>query len=573
MKQKLAAFLALMMLLTIVTALPAAAVQTNTVEVFVNGEPQRYTGAKPYVKDSAVMLPVRATAGMLGMSVDFKRSTLEVVLTSPDCTVVFHTGSSEVSVNGTRVSLNSSTTVHKGRVYVPHALFDSLPGLQVQYDSAEQHIHINHAQQDPEAAAAAVIGLLTTGRYGELAAQYFEPSLAEALPASDLEAVWNQVIGAAGAYLSTESVTTQPSDGGRTIVTAKLVFERMKANVILTMNDQQKLAGLFIQPAAPEDNAEIPKGITEETVVIGEGGTYPLEGTLTLPEQGTGPYPAVVLVQGSGPSDRDESIGAYKPFRDIAWGLAQQGIAVLRYDKRTFAHAASFTKEEASRLTVKEETVDDAIAAANLLKSDERIDSSRVYVAGHSLGGMLAPRIDAEGGDFAGLILLAGSPRPLWEIIYDQNAAFIAKMSDADPKKAANQAWLEAEYKKAKKIAAWTPEKAASETVFGIPASYFKEMDSHSAAEYAKELTKPVLVLQGEDDFQVFADKDYLLWQEQLSHNPSAEFKLYPGLNHFFVDYSGPDEGTTQEYQHPGTVCEQVISDIAKWIHSGTLEK
>ncbi|CAM4286046.1 alpha/beta fold hydrolase [Paenibacillus tarimensis] len=572
MKQKFAAFLAVMMLFSVIAAMPATAAKTSVVDVIVDGKAIRYTGAKPYIENSAVMLPVRATASALGMTVSFKRSTHEVVLTSPDCTVIFHAGSGEAAVNGTRVSLNSPTSIHKGRVYAPNALFESLPGLKVQYDPAKQQILINHVEQGPEATAAAVVGLLTKGGYGELAARYFDLALAEALPAADLEAVWNQVIGAAGAYLSTESITTQPSDSGKVIVTAKLVFERMKANVILTMNDQQKLAGLFIQPAASDD-MEIPEGITEEKVVVGQGGKYPLEGTLTLPEQGTGPYPAVVLVQGSGPSDRDESIGAYKPFRDIAWGLAQQGIAVLRYDKRTFAHAASFTKEEAARLTVKEETVDDAIAAASLLKSDGRIDSSRVFIVGHSLGGMLAPRIDAEGGNFAGLILLAGSPRPLWDIIYDQNAAFIAKMSDSDPKKAANLAWLEAEYKKAKQISDWSPEKAASETVFGIPASYFKEMDSHSADGYAKELTKPVLVLQGEDDFQVFANKDYLLWQEHLRHNPNTAFKLYPGLNHFFVDYSGPDEGTAKEYQHPGTVSEEVILDIAKWVQSGQLEK
>lgn len=314
------------------------------------------------------------------------------------------------------------------------------------------------------------------------------------------------------------------------------------------------------------DGAVLPEALVEEEVVVNAQSPFAVKGTLTMPKNASAPLPAVVLVHGSGPSDRDETVGGYKPFRDIAWGLAQQGVAVLRYDKRTFTHGRSYTPDMLATFTVKQETVDDAISAAKLLKSDKRIDAQQVYLIGHSLGGMLTPRIDADGGDFAGLIVMAGSARPLWQISHDQNEAFIKAMDDKDPAKKANQDWLTAELAKAQNIKNMTDEEVMKAVIFGMPAYYLKEMDSHSAADLAPKLSKPILIMQGEDDFQVNQDKDFTLWQTLLKDNPKAAFKLYPGLNHFFINYSGEDKGTVKEYSHPGNVDSQVIQDIANWI-------
>ncbi|WP_082034103.1 alpha/beta hydrolase family protein [Cohnella kolymensis] len=250
----------------------------------------------------------------------------------------------------------------------------------------------------------------------------------------------------------------------------------------------------------------------------------------------------------------------------ISLGACAAGVAVLRYDKRTFAHGRSFTPEMLAKFTVKEETVEDAIAASKLLKNDKRIDSARVFIVGHSLGGMLAPRIDAEGGSFAGLIIMAGTAREFWQISYDQNEAFIKAMDDNDPTKKTNEAWLAAELVKAQNIKNMSDEEAMAAVIFGVPAYYLKDMESHSTADLTVKLRKPVLIMQGEDDFQVFKDKDYTLWQDLLKENSNAAFKLYPGLNHAFVHYEGDGKGTVEEYKHPGNVEPQVIRDIADWI-------
>jgi dienelactone hydrolase len=300
--------------------------------------------------------------------------------------------------------------------------------------------------------------------------------------------------------------------------------------------------------------------VREESVVIGEGTEYELGGTLTIPEGAQAPYPAVLLVHGSGPNDRDETIYANKPFRDIAEHLTSKGIAVLRYDKRTYVHPAKMA-ESFAEITVKEETIDDAILASKLLKADERIDKDRVFILGHSMGGMLAPRIDAEGGDFAGLIILAGSPRPLADIILDQIAAALETLSGEQ--KAAAQEQLDTLTEVFARLDTMSDEEAKGISLTGASAYYFKEMAEHPASEYLSDIEKPVLILQGGKDFQVYADKDYVEYQSLLDGKPNVAFKLYPELNHLFMTST---TGTAVEYMSPGKVDSEVLEDIAEWI-------
>lgn len=305
----------------------------------------------------------------------------------------------------------------------------------------------------------------------------------------------------------------------------------------------------------------------DEKVIVGNGSKYPLDGILALPEDLSNPVPAVVLVHGSGPSDKDETIMVNKPFRDISDYLVAQGIAVLRYDKRTFVYGKKMIKEaDYNKLTVEQETIEDALLATTLLKSDTRIDPDRVFIIGHSMGGMLAPRIDAEGGNYAGLIILAGSPRDLSEIMLGQIDDLIGQMNKLLRFVATKQtAGLKGKFAA---IPQMTTEQAQTTKVFGKTyAWYFKEMNEHPPALYLTDIQKPVLILQGDKDFQVSVEKDFDLYKALLEQKPNVTFKLYPGLNHLFMkSVYGRGKNSQKEYKVPSNVEETVLNDIAQWI-------
>ena len=305
----------------------------------------------------------------------------------------------------------------------------------------------------------------------------------------------------------------------------------------------------------------------EEKIVIGEHTKYPLKGLLTLPADVSSPAPAVVFVHGSGASNMDEKVGKLTPFRDLAQGLAKHGIASVRYDKRTFAHGFKMAMDKSLEVTVKLETIDDAIRATELLKKDPRIDPDKVFIIGHSMGGMLAPRIDAEGGNYRGIIIMAGSPRTLEQIILDQNQEAL---------------------RSTKGLAHWIVEKQVKQftQLFdgmydlsdeeakkrkmggGTTLYYFKEMGEHPASGYLTATHKPILIMQGEKDFQATAHKDFAAYKQLLEGRSNVTFRLYEDLNHAFVpSVFGDIMKAKQEYAVEQHISETVIGDIADWIH------
>ena len=305
---------------------------------------------------------------------------------------------------------------------------------------------------------------------------------------------------------------------------------------------------------------------TEEDVAVGDPA---LPGTLTLPQDQSffaSPLPAAVLLHGSGPSDRDESIGQTHLFRDLAQGLSIQGMAVLRYDKRTFVYGSAYTPEDLKAFTVQEESIRDAVAAAEYLRSDPRIDPNRVYLIGHSMGAMIAPRIAQENpGLFAGLILLSGTPKTLGEIVLSQNQAVV----DALPPlaRAVGQMQMAALWLEWSGLMRCTAEEAKTKTVFGQPGYYFWEMAQHDTASILGTLTLPVLIINGGQDFQV-TDGDGIDAWRALELPETVRLIYHPELNHLLMAPEVPEEtrGTVQEYNAPCRVSEEAVDEIAQFI-------
>ena len=411
------------------------------------------------------------------------------------------------------------------------------------------------------ATAQEFVDLLAKGDYASAEGK-LDDTMKAAAPASKLEELWSSLQKQAGAYQQQTGVHTDHVQG-YDLVFVTCQFEQTLLDVKVVFNASGQVAGLFFLPALPSTYEPPPYAKTdsfqEQDVTVGSG-EWALPGTLTLPV-GEGPFPAVVLVHGSGPNDRDETVGPNKPFRDLAWGLASQGIAVLRYEKRTKQYQEKMAANQET-LTVKEETVDDALAAVELLRQTPKINPQRIFVLGHSLGGMLLPRIGQADAEIAGLIALAGLTRTMEDTILEQ----ITYISNLDGEiSAEEQAGLD---KLAEQVArAKDPQLDAavppSDLPLGIPAVYWLDLRGYIPAEAARALAQPMLILQGGRDYQV-TTADFEIWKTTLSSRANVQFKFYADLNHLFITGQGPS--TPDEYQLSGHVAEQVINDITAWI-------
>jgi len=213
-------------------------------------------------------------------------------------------------------------------------------------------------------------------------------------------------------------------------------------------------------------------------------------------------------------------------------------------------------------LTVREETIDDAVAAVQFLQSQARIDRTRVFVLGHSLGGYLLPQLGAEAQGIAGLISLAGSARPLEEIVLEQVKYLSALNGEAAEVSQQKLQELEKQVAMVKSLEL-KPETPAGQLPLGIPASYWLALRGYDAAERARTLQMPLLILQGQRDYQVTMD-DFARWKQALRNRKDVRFISYPKLNHLFMAGEGP--GTPAEYMITGNVAEEVVRDIAAWI-------
>ena len=301
----------------------------------------------------------------------------------------------------------------------------------------------------------------------------------------------------------------------------------------------------------------------QEPIVLGQNTRFPLKGMLTLPD-GDGPVPGVVLVHGSGSSNMDEKVGKLTPFRDIAQGLAQRGIASVRYDKRSHAHGLTMVLDKGHPITVWEETIEDALLAARLLRADRRIGP--VFLVGHSMGAMLAPRIECAGGDFAGLILLAGTPRRLEEVLLEQTEEAVAAMKGFT-RRIGQKQLLQLRQTFAGLYELSDGEAKGKKVGGGTTLYYFKEMGQPTVADYLAKTQKPMLILQGEKDVQVKAGVDFALYRQLLGDRENVTFRLYPGLNHCFVSaVSDSIADAKKEFAAERHIGPEVLDDIARWI-------
>ncbi|MEW9554856.1 alpha/beta hydrolase [Nonomuraea sp. NPDC050783] len=422
-------------------------------------------------------------------------------------------------------------------------------------------------ETDPAAIATAVVELARHGRFADIET-LFAPPLRAAASAETLQVAWESQLSRIGAISAVGTPISEPAPQGWVAATGKaelvkvsvpVTYERGGLTVVVAVDEtgllqDLRLAPPLTEPWTPPPYAR-PRRFAEHEVTVGSG-ALAVPGTLSLP-RGAGPHPGVVLLSGGGPFDRDATSGPNKPLKDLAWGLAGRGVAVLRFDKVTHAHAARVAADPG--FTMSDEYVPHAVAAVHLLQRHPAVDAARVFVAGHSMGGKAAPRVAAAEPSVAGLVLLAADTQPM----HQAAVRVVRHLASLDPgaRAAVEVITRQAARVDSPHLSAGTP---AAELPFGFSGAYWLDLRGYDPVATAAALDKPMLILQGGRDYHVTVADDLAGWRAGLAHRPDVTIRVHDADDHLFFPGSGPS--TPADYDRPQHVDPAVITDIADWL-------
>jgi dienelactone hydrolase len=418
-------------------------------------------------------------------------------------------------------------------------------------------------EADPARSATAVVEMVRAGRFAELE-ELFAAPLRAVVSAETVRLAWMTEISRSGSVRTVGEPVSEPTQTELVRVSVPVHSERGELVFVMSVDRAGMLHGLRLAatastPWVPPSYAR-PKRFAEHDVTVGEG-PLAVGGIVSLP-RGHGRVPGVVLLSGGGPFDRDATSGVNKPLKDLAWGLASRGIAVVRFDKVTYRHQQVMN---APGFTMAEEYVPHAVAAVRLLQQQPTVDPTRVFLLGHSMGGKAAPRVATADPSVAGLVILAGDALPM-----HHSAVRVTRyLASLEPHATTAEAAVEAIARQAALIdsADLSPSTPAAQLPFGLPASYWLDLRGYDPVSTATALDKPMLILQGGRDYQVTVDDDLALWRTALAHRPQVTIRVYENDNHLFFAGTGPS--TPAEYQPAQHIDATVITDIVQWLTPG----
>ncbi len=368
-----------------------------------------------------------------------------------------------------------------------------------------------------------------------------------------LKKQWIDYLSPAGYFVGFYGTETIPIDD-YTAVKVFLIYENDDAVMSLKFNSDNKIDGLWLNTftiPTPQRSVDF-----EETSVDILYDILPIDAILTRP-LGVDRPPVVLLVSDLGKYDHNGTRGEAENtiMRDIAHGLAKQGVASLRMNKRFYQYPELYTKNS----TLSEDTLFDVSAAIDYLSSCPYVDNDRIYMLGHGFSGSLGPKIALDNPEIKGLISLGGSSRHLADVYLVQSRLLALN----NPSLSDNQRAINYENQVQRVAQIKSLSENGSEAYYSRYPAFWREVNLIDNSLIINYLDIPILVMHAQNDIE-YTMSEYEAWQSLLEHDAKASFKLYQGLNHMFMPSNG--KFNVSEYDPPAEVNGQVIEDIAAWV-------
>lgn len=370
-----------------------------------------------------------------------------------------------------------------------------------------------------------------------------------------------------GAYKGFKSSDVKQMQG-KTIVDSRLEFEKGTVDQFVGFDEKNNIDGInylnMVKAILPEEG--------ETAVTVDAGAGYPVNGMIKMPKGEV--KAAVVIVDGSGPNDMNFRLGDNQMMKNLSDQLADKGIAVLRFNKRTYQYAKELAEKGLqNKIMVKDEFIDDAAAALKLLQNTKGVPADKIFLLGHSQSASYLPAINEEAGNIAkGYILASGTPKNIAEVSKLQYEEIMKSM---DKEKQKDQiAAIEGKYKQYSelldKVTTMSDEELEKPEnyPFGIPGAYIKDSMKYEPIKMYSETDLPILIRNAEFDKQVPATETKT-WEEGLKGKDNVDIGTIKGANHLMQ----PSDGSigimdiiTKEYQKNAPIVDQFVNDVVAFM-------
>lgn len=410
-----------------------------------------------------------------------------------------------------------------------------------------------------------IIGHFKNGTVDEIYAQY-DTAMAKLLPPHRMAPIWSQLLANYGEFIGF-GLQDSTTNGENLIINTDLDYEKAIMNFMLSVNTKtNKISGIyFSEQEKKKIGGEISKptpsyidtnSFYETDIIIKD--KYDLKGKLSIPNSFDKNI-TFVLVHGSGPSDMDGTIGENQFLKNLAWGLSSFGYAVVRYEKVTKRYGRELATTNHG-MTQDDEYNNSIQGAIDFIKNNPKLNKSKIVLIGHSQGASAITSF-YNNKDVKGMILLAGSPKKLYDIYTEQ----IEYIFNLDGIISPSERTIIQEHKdKVEYFKNYKKGKIEFDSLpMNLSIEYLQHLDKFDPIKYLKQYEKPTLILSGSHDYQV-TKIDYDNWKSELKSKNNIKFNFIENVNHIF--------GTTEkmavpsDYQKYTPIAPNLFEEINKWI-------